>query len=358
MMLVPRRVVAAFIVAALVAAGLFLVMRPASSISVRADFAQADGMFVGSNVAILGVEIGKVERLEPMGDHIRVTMSLPAYTKIPANAEAWVMSPNVVSDQYIELTPAYRSGKTLPDGGVIPLDRTHSPIKWDKLVKSVNELLVTFGPEGANADGSLGKLLGNAAKLVDGNGKKVRQAILNLSQASGVVNGEMPEISSLLKNLDALVQVLADNKSTVDSLTSSVDSVAGEFAEQEGNIATAIESLSRVMEEVGTLVNKHGDSMTTSVKRLADVSVELAKHQNELIEIMDTFPLGAENIARAVTDDGKLRVRLDFTTNGEQFEGLRELCENITLWLCGGPGLTNPIHLPPDLPLGMLGGGN
>lgn len=350
---IPTRTFAAFIIAVLTASALFLVMRPAGSITVYADFTQADGMFVGSNVAVLGVNLGKVERLETRGDHVRLELSLPADTKIPAGAEAWVMSPNVVSDQYIELTPPYRGGATLTDGAVIPVERTHSPIKWDKLVKSVNELLVTFGPEGANSDGSLGRVIGNAAKMLDGRGKDVRDAIRDISQASDVVNGEMPNVESLLKSLDVLVRVLADNKSTVDSLTSSVDAVAGEFAEQEGNIADAITSLSSVMDEVGRLVKKHGKSMTANVKGLAGVSVELARHQRQLVEIVDTFPLGAENITRAISDDDKLRVRLDFSTNLSQSDRGKQLCQALPIpQLCGGPGLTNPIPLPPDLPLG------
>lgn len=351
----PRKAVAAFIAVMLLAAALYLWARPAESIKLHADFSQADGMFVGSNVSILGVNVGQVEAVEPMGEKVRVTMSLPADTKIPANVEAWVMSPNVVSDQYVELTPAYKSGRMAASGAIIPVERTHSPIKWDKLVRSVNELLVTFGPEGANKDGSFGEVLKNAATMLKGRGPQVREAILSLSQASDVVNGELPEVESLLKNLDALVEVLADNKSTVDSLTSSVDEVAGELVQQEDNIAVAIESLSGVLTEVSELARKHGKSITRSTKRLAGVSIELARHQRELIEIMDTFPLGSENMARAI-DNGKLRVRLSFTTNRDQSEGLGRLCDAVELFMCGPNGLTNPIHIPPDL-RGLLGGG-
>lgn len=355
---IPRRVLVLLIVGVLAVAALFLYLRPASTIKLYADFAQADGMFVGSDVAVLGVKLGKVTDLEPRGSHVRLTLTMPEDTKIPANAEAWVMSPNVVSDQYIELTPPYESGRTLGDGGVIDVEHTRSPIKWDKLVNSVNELLVTFGPEGANSDGSIGRLLDRGAALLDGRGKKVRQAILEISQATEVANGEMPAVADLMKSLDQLVQILADNKSTVDSVTRSVDEVAGEFAAQEENIATAIVSLSSVIDEVTALVDKHGEAITGSVRRLADVSVQLARHQDELIEIMDVFPLASENISRAVKD-GKLRVRLDFSTaNFSQTDGGKALCGLVGLeQLCSGPGFINPIELPPDFGTGILSGG-
>lgn len=355
---VPRKSLAAFIVVTLAAAALYLWVRPQPSLTLHADFAQADGMYVGSNVAVLGVNVGTVEALDPRGDHVRVTMSLPADTRIPASAQAWVMSPNVVSDQYIELTPPYAGGPALPDGAVIGLGRTHSPIKWDTLVKSVNELLTTFGPQGVNSDGSLGRVLHDAARLLDGRGEQLRTAIRNLAQATDVVGGSMPDVKRLLYRLDRLVAVLADNKSTVDSLTSSIDDVAGEFARQEGDIANAIGSLSSVLTEVGGLVKRHGASMSANVDRLAKVSVELAKHQQQLVEIMDTFPLAADNITRAVTNDGKLRIRLDVSTNLSQSEWGQRLCDQVALWLCEGPGIYNPIHFPPTLPPALLGGSN
>lgn len=336
--------------ATFLAAAFFLVLKPPSSMTVHADFAQADGMHIGSDAGILGVRMGKVVDIQPMGDRVRLTMTVPADTKIPANAQAVVMSPTVVSDQYVEFTPAFRGGPALADGAIIPVERTRSPVKWDKLVFSVNEMLVTFGPQGANADGSIGRVLDSSARLLEGKGKKFRDAILDVSQASEVVNGELGNVEGLLRNLDKLVQILSDNKDTVDRLITSVDSVASAFSSQERNIVDAIGSLSSVMDQVSQLAKEHGPTMTKSVKRLADVSIDLAKHQNQLVEILDVLPLGSENVARAVTPEGKLRVRLNHSINLEQFDAFKQLCQAVQLPLCSGTGITPPLPFPPELP--------
>ncbi|MBA0127337.1 MCE family protein [Haloechinothrix sp. YIM 98757] len=352
----PARALSLLAVAVLVAAGLFLVVRPEPSMTVHADFAQADGLFVGSDVAVLGVPVGRVVEIEPRGDRVRLTMSLPADTDVPAGAEAWVASPTVVPDQYIELTPAYTGGEKMADGAVIPTERTRSPIAWDTLVESVNDLLVALGPDGAGKDGSLGRMIDSAAGLLDGRGEKLREAILNISQASQVALDGTPDAEALLESVDALMEILVENQSTVDSLTRSVNDVAGEFARQEREVEQALTSLTSVLREVAELTGKHGDSIADSVERLADVSVHLGEQQAELTELMDTLPLAADNITRAVTDEQKLRIRLDITTNLSQFDRLRPLCAELPLPLCDGPGIVNPIPLPPELARGWTEG--
>lgn len=342
------RALSGLILALLVAAGLFLVVRPEPSTIVHADFTQAENVFAGSDVTILGVPVGRVDETETRGETVRLTMSLPSDVDIPADAEAWVASPTVVPEQYVELAPAYEGGEKLQDGDVIPVERTRAPIAWDTLVESVNELLAALGPEGLDEDGSVGQLIDNAAELLDGRGDTIREAIQSVSQASDIAMDTTSDAEALLESVDALVEVLVENQSTVDSLTNSVTEVAGEFAQQEQQVEEALTSLTAVLEEITALTGEHGEEVSDSVARLADVSVHLADHQDELIEIMDTLPLASENITRAVTDEEKLRIRLNLSTNLSQFDRLRPLCAELPLPLCDGPGIVNPIEIPPE----------
>ena len=72
---------------------------------------------------------------------------------LPADVEAFVLNPSVISDRHLELGPAYTKGKKFADGGVIPMERTHSPISWDKLMESVKTLTQVMGP-GDDSTGS------------------------------------------------------------------------------------------------------------------------------------------------------------------------------------------------------------
>ena len=53
--------------------------------------------------------------------------------KVPANAKAAILSPQLVTSRAIPSTPPYTPGSTMQDGAVIPADRTAVPVEWDDL---------------------------------------------------------------------------------------------------------------------------------------------------------------------------------------------------------------------------------
>ncbi|MFD9894855.1 MCE family protein [Amycolatopsis sp. NPDC059027] len=344
------RLVALLCVAGLLVAGAILYLRPEPKTTVVAEFAQAEGIHPGSKTAILGVPIGEVTAVDPHGTGVRVTLSLPAGTKVPAAAQAWVFSPAVISDQYVELTPAYTGGETLPDGGVIPLGRSHAPVKWDDLMNSLNRLLATFAPGDGKSGAPIGELLDSAAKLLSGHGKDFRGAVTGVSQASGFLAGQLPDVEALLTTLGTLVSTLDKNKATVDRVTGSVRVAADEFGKQQGTITGTIQNLSVVLDDVAKLLKEHGTTLTKDVSQLGTVAGDIAKRQGELAEILDTLPLAGQNLSKAISPDDRLRVRLDVSTNLSQFAAGRQLCEKFPIPLCSGAGLINPIAFPPSVP--------
>lgn len=349
------RVLSLLCVATLLVAGAFLVLRPAPAYTVVAEFPQAEGIYPGSKVGVLGVPLGEVTAVEPIGAKVRVSLSLPEGTKVPADAQAWVMSPAVISDQYVELTPPYTAGPALGDGGVIPVGRAHAPVKWDKLMASLNTLLTTFGPAPGKPDAPLGDLLNSVADLLHGNGPAFKDAITHVAQASGFVAGELPDVAAFLETLKGLVSTLAKNKDTVDSVTGSVNLAAAELGKQQDTIAATMSNLSVILTDVARWVKDSGGTLSTTLSQLNSVVADVAARGPRIAETLDTLPLGAQNLSKAVSEDDRLRVRLDVSTNLSQFAAGQKLCERFPIPLCSGAGLINPVRFPPSVndPLGF-----
>ncbi|KEI45796.1 MCE family protein [Saccharopolyspora rectivirgula] len=341
------------VVALVLTAGWYALLRPNPVLRISADFVAADGIFPGNRVAILGVPVGTVESVQPRGAFVRVTMTMPPETEIPADAHAYITSPAVISDRYVEIGPAYQGGEKLTDGAVIPLERSHAPIRWDQLTKSLQTLLDALGPQQADED--LGKLLHTTGTVLDGKGPQIRSAIASLTQASDLVVRNKDDITAVLDNIDQLLRILEENQRTVEELTTASEQAAAELHGQRQELGEVIDSLSSALVEVNDLVNEHGAELTGDVQQLVQVSNAVLARQHELTETLDVLPLALDNVSRTITEDERMRLRLDISTNLDQFSTTAKICAAFPLPLCNGAGLVNPIPFPPELPdpLGM-----
>lgn len=344
--------------ALLVAGGWYTLLRPDDALVISADFTDADGIYAGNPVDILGVAVGTVRSVDPRGAVVRVSVALPADTRIPASAQAYIMSPEVISDRFVELDPAYTSGPVLAPGAVIPQSRTHVPLRWNQLESSLDSLLTALGPNGLNNNGDLSSALHAAATGLGNAGPALNQAITNIDSASTLLAGDGGDIATVLDNLDKLATTLAGQQSTIDSLSSDLTKAGQEFSGQQANIADTIGQLATVMSQVDTLIKNNGATLTGDLGNIANLATLIAAHQSDLSEIINELPLVFDNFARAVSPDQRLRIRLDISTNLSQFSATAALCAKFTIPLCEGAGITNPIAFPPDAdPLSQLGGG-
>jgi len=118
--------------------------------TVTADFTEAPGVYVGNHVDVLGIPVGTVTAVTPHPTFVSVVMEVDSDVKLPANAIAALMAPDIVNDRYIQLDPVYRHGPTLADNAVIPMRRTALPQSVDQTISLLDQLIQALGPSGAN----------------------------------------------------------------------------------------------------------------------------------------------------------------------------------------------------------------
>ena len=127
-------------VAVLLLVGTFVfVMRDdAETKTVTAHFPRAVSVYEGTDVRILGVNVGKVTAVIPEGNSVRVEMEYDAKYDVPADAKAAIVTPTLVADRFVQLTPAYDEGdKVMADGADIPLPDTGVPVELDRIYASL-----------------------------------------------------------------------------------------------------------------------------------------------------------------------------------------------------------------------------
>ena len=141
--------------------------------TLTAEFPRTVSIYQGSDVRVLGVPVGKIDSVTPSGTDVIVTMHYDADVQIPEDAKAVIVSPSIVGDRFVQLTPAYSGGPVLASGTTLTQDRTAVPLELDQIYSSLDDLSVALGPNGANKKGALTDLLDTAARNFGGQGSEV-----------------------------------------------------------------------------------------------------------------------------------------------------------------------------------------
>lgn len=320
---------------------------------VAAEFATADGVYVGSQVRIVGVEVGIVEEVEPVGDVVRVQMSVDSDTPLPEDVGAAVMNPAVIADRFVELTPAYSGGPMLDDGAVIPVDRTRAPLDFDEFVSSLDTLSSAFAP---GAD-EVARGLDRGAEALDGRGESLSRAIRNLSTVSSVGADRAGDLDAIITELDVLMEAAGGRDQTLRDLVLGLDDLGRQLREDDIDVAAPVEDLRVILDHLDAIIADRGDDITTATTATREVTALYAEHRADFAEFLDLYPVMMENLAEGIGPDGRARIRLNISSNISHFARGRELCESHPLPLCTGAGLTNPLMFPVEQsdPLGLVG---
>ncbi|HET9875298.1 MAG TPA: MCE family protein, partial [Mycobacterium sp.] len=151
--------------------------------TVVAYFSEALALYPGDKVQIMGVRVGAIDKIEPVGDRMRITLYYSNKYRVPAQANASVLNPSLVASRTIQLSPPYTGGPVLKDGAVIPIERTRVPVEWDELRESISGILQDLGPTPQQPKGPFGDIVESAADNLAHKGKQVNETLNTLSQA-------------------------------------------------------------------------------------------------------------------------------------------------------------------------------
>ncbi|MFC3501625.1 MCE family protein [Micromonospora krabiensis] len=294
-----RPLAAATVLLTALAAGLVLWRHDPEQRRVDAFFTRAVGVYPGSDVRVLGVRVGEVEAVTPQGSVVRVTMRYDPEVRVPADAQALIVPPSVVSDRYVQLTPAFTGGAALPDGAEIPVGRTAAPMEIDDIYRSLDEINRALGPPGANADGALSDLLATGRANLDGNGDDLHTTLDGLSRALGTLADGRQDLFGSVANLQRFTTALARSDQQVRGFSQQLADVAQQLAGERDELAAALRNLAAALAEVTAFVRSNRDELTGNVAALADVTGVLVRQQKAVIDILDVAPLTVNNLALA-----------------------------------------------------------
>ena len=262
---------------------------------VVAYFDNSNGLFVGDEVVVLGVKVGQIDKIEPEPQRAKVRFWFDDKYKVPADVNAVILSPKLITSRAIQLTPAYTEGPTLTDGAVISEDRTAVPVEFDELRQQLEKLTDSLQPTQPGGASPLGEFVNTAADNLRGQGAQIRGTVIKLSQAVSALGDHSGDIYGTVNNLSTLVSALHDSADLMRQLNNNFAAVTALLADDPDEIARAVTDLNTAVTDVTGFVADNREAIGTTSDRLASISQALTDSLDDVKQTLHALPNVLQN---------------------------------------------------------------
>ena len=325
-----KRLVVPLVLVALLAAAAVVMFGDDDRKTLTAHFPRTISLYEGSDVRVLGVAVGTVDSVTPSGTDVVVEMSYDPEVKVPADAKAVIISPSIVGDRFVQLTPAYDGGDVLASGATLQTDETSVPLELDEIYENLDQLNVALGPTGANRNGALSDLLEVTAENFGGEGEQFNQTIRDFADFSQTLSNNREEFFGSARALQGFISTLAANDRTVRRFNQSMADVSTVLEGEKEELAAALDNLAVALGEVSTFVRDNRAILGRNIKGLNRVAKVLVRQRAALDEILTAAPLALNNLALTFNpQSGTLDTRSNMGELGHQ------ITSDPATFLCG-----------------------
>ncbi|MHA3019370.1 MCE family protein [Mycobacterium sp. BMJ-28] len=297
------RLLTAALLVVILAAGISVVAAPAGSgwwrhvakDSFVAYFANANGLYTGDEVRILGVAVGTVDKIEPQPQSTKVTFSVDSQYPVPADVKAAVLSPSLVSARAIQLVPAYSGGPKLLAGESIPQERTAVPVEWDDFRQQLAKLTDSLQPQTPGGPNAVGEFINSAADNLRGEGDTAHATVVKLSQAMSALGDHSTDIFSTVRNMQLLVSALSSSSDLLAAFNQNLAQVSTVLTNTPDEVADATKGLDAAVTDVRGFVADNREALGTTFDHLGQVTTALNDSRTDLKQVLHIAPTVFQN---------------------------------------------------------------
>lgn len=301
----PLRFAAAVVVVGLIAAGCSP-FGAADQREVTAIMPSASNLFEGSEVRVLGIQVGEITEIDPQGDTVRVVMTVDESQPLPADVEARLVPVTLLGERILQLEPPYTGGPQLADGAEIPLERTKIPAEVDEVLRSFENFLAALDEQ------TLAELIDTATETFEGQGEGLNTLIDQGAETVEVLADARGDLNGLVDELGSLNAVLATRDEKIGRTLERLSTVMVTLAEEKGEIIASVANLRRLTQELRPLLDEHTDPL---VRDLETLTTTLSTVDRNLERIEDLYA-------------GSRRLTADFGPQVHEFEAGRVKLNN------------------------------
>jgi phospholipid/cholesterol/gamma-HCH transport system substrate-binding protein len=239
-----------------------------------AAFTEAGGLKPNDEVRIAGVRVGKVEKVELAGDHVRATFRVDGGAEFGEESHAAIKVKTMLGAMYLALQPA--GAGQLEEGAENPVDRTSSPYNVIDAFSGLAETSAKIDTD------QLAESLTTLADLTRNTPEEFKAALDGVSRLSTNIAARDEQINSLLKNLKRVSSVLDDRDQDIIALMKDSDVLFRALVQRREAVHNLLVSTSTLSKELTALVQQSRADLKPALTHLDNVVQVLNKNEDNL----------------------------------------------------------------------------
>jgi phospholipid/cholesterol/gamma-HCH transport system substrate-binding protein len=229
---------ALLVIAAIALVAVIVVLAGGTPYTVKAEFADADGLTADFAVRDQGVVVGKVSAVTVTGqDTALATLQLdPSVAPIGAGATASIQTSNLLGEKYVALD-AGNPSRPLPSGSLIPVERTSTATDLDQVLDAFSantrEATAVFLAEQGDALLGRGQDLATLVTRLPGSLQGAQQLVAGLDHDNAA-------LGRLVVESDQILQTAAPQRAALGRLVTSAQGALTTLASREQALGQTI----------------------------------------------------------------------------------------------------------------------
>lgn len=287
MMIIRMRALVAGLLAVSTAAGLSgcSLLRNDDRQHLTADFARTTAFYEKSKVKVMGADVGTVDKIKMMGDHIRVEFSVDKSVPIPKDVNAAIVPLNLIGERNLVLSPVWRPGMAkAAEGTHIPQERTTLPVETDEALKAFTNVANALDPT------KVRNVLGKTADSFKGNGQEFNSTLQQSAQVVSNLAGQDQELLQVARNLNTLAGTVRGREQTLGAIISDFSTASKTFAAERQDLQQLIAGLLQLTEQGDRILEKYQGQLPGDLAVLTRVALTFKGNSKQLAVFLQALP--------------------------------------------------------------------
>ena len=224
------------------------------------------GIFPGAEVALRGVQIGRVRAVKVGTDGVTVTLAIDHGRKVRANSVAHITDLSAVGEQYVDFEPGPATGGYLHDGSVLTQHQTTTPLSVPTVLYDLEQFVGSLNP----ADVST--LTTELAKAFQDSGPQLRSILVNGAQLVDQLSASERQQLDLLANAHTVLNTAAEHTADMATFATALRQLSDTLAARTPDVDAFLAQGASTTALVDDIVTSNASAATVLLGNLATLS--------------------------------------------------------------------------------------